>query len=93
MRLSREKTVHLSHIISDYLEREPQVKVTSQKNDLRLFILDIFTKEMKKDAMIDTEVREKIRKMKSEIPEGSPDWEVLYFKLYQETLDKIRKAR
>lgn len=93
MRLSREKTVHLSHIISDYLEREPQVKVSAQKNDLRLFILDIITKEMKKDAMIDTEVREKIRKMKTEVPEGSPEWEVLYFKLYQETVDQIRKVR
>lgn len=93
MRLSREKIVHLSHIMTDFLEKEPRTKLLAPKNEIRLMIVELITKEMKKDATADLEAREKIRTMKDDIPEGSPEWDVLYYKMYQEALDRARRAR
>jgi hypothetical protein len=93
LRLSREKIVHLSHIMADFLENEPKTKLIAPKNEIRLMIVELITKEMKKDAAADLEAREKIRTMKDDIPEGSPEWDVLYYKLYQEALDHARKVR
>lgn len=79
--------------MADFLEKDPKTKLLAPKNEIRLMIVEHITREMKKDAAADLEAREKIRTMKEDIPEGSPEWDVLYYKLYQEALDRSRRAR
>jgi len=88
MRLSREKIVHLSHVMADYLDNNKNIKLNAPRNDIRLLMVNIITKELKKDEAIDREVRKKISSMKSEVPEGSAEWDALYYKYYQEAEER-----
>ena len=93
MRLSREKLVHLSHIIVDGLEGVPGVKFVKDKNDVRLHILRELQESMKLEDEIEQTVRRKILTQKREIPEGSREWDVLYRKYYEEEINKHRRIR
>lgn len=93
MKLSREKLIHLSHLIVAGLEGTPGVKLQQERNDVRLVILDVLHDAMKLEDEIDATVRRKIMTQKREIPEGSREWDVLYRKYYEEETDKYRKVR
>jgi hypothetical protein len=92
MRLSREKIVHLSHLITEFIEKDDKVKFVKNKNDVRLLIQDTISREMKRDEIIDMDIRKQMNSMKANIPEGSPDWDALYHKMYQDALDRPRKG-
>ena len=91
MRLSREKMVHLSHVVVQAIERREKIKLLKDSNDVRLGIFNAIQRFMKLDSKIETEARKKISSSKKEIPEGSRDWEVQFRKYYEEEWDKIRK--
>ena len=93
MRLSREKLVHLSHVIVDGLDGVPGVKYMLEKNDVRLHILGVLQDSMRLEEEIEQSVRKKIMSQKKEIPEGSREWDVLYRKYYEEELTKHRRVR
>jgi len=93
MRLSREKLVHLSHLIIAGLESNPAVTLFKDRNDVRLVILDVLHDAMKLEDDIDAMVRKKITTQKKEIPEGSREWDVLYRKYYEEEAAKHRRIR
>ena len=93
MRLSREKLIHLSHVITKGLETSPGVKLLKDRNDVRLFVLDILNDAMKLEDDIDMAVRQKIETQKKEIIEGSREWDVLYRKYYEEEVAKHRRIR
>ena len=91
MRLTREKIVHLSHVLTDFFENNSTIDLKSDRNEVRLFIVKVLTEEIKRDEDIDREVRRKILSMKSQVPEGSPEWDALYYKMYEEALGAGRK--
>ena len=93
MKLSREKQVHLSHVIVDALAADPELTLKQASNDVRLVIFDSLKAEMKRQDEIDASVRHKITSQKREIVEGSREWDILYRKYYEEELDKYRKVR
>ena len=93
MKLSREKLIHLSHILVNGIETAPGVKLVHDRNDVRLAILDILHDAMRLEDEIDAIVRRKIQSQKKEIPEGSRDWDVLYRKYYEEESAKHRRVR
>ena len=93
MKLSREKMVHLSHLLVTGLEKTAGVKLLKDRNDVRLLILDVLHDAMKLEDEIDATVRHKILSQKKEIPEGSRDWDVLYRKYYEEESSKHRRVR
>ena len=92
MRLTREKVVHLSHVVTEFLESNPQITLKADRNDVRLLIVELILKELKRDEAIDKDVRKKISSMKSNIPEGSPEWDALYYKMYEEAMDRSRRS-
>ncbi len=92
MRLTREKVVHISHVLADFIESEPQVTLENDRNEIRLAIVKIITDELKRDEMIDREVRKKISSMKADMPEGSPEWDAQYYKMYEETMARSRRT-
>ena len=89
MRLSREKTVRLSHRVIDYLVEDSNVDFVEDRDTIRLEVVNIITSLLKVEEQVDTEARAKIASQKKEIMEGSEEWDVLYRKYYAEGLRRL----
>jgi hypothetical protein len=89
MRLSREKTVRLSHAISDLLVSSDDVDFIEDRETIRQEVVRILQDLLRDEEKVDTEVRRKITSQKKEIPEGSSEWDVLYRKYYAEEMRRI----
>ena len=92
MRLSREKTVRVSHKIIDVLVSLDDVDFIEDRDTIRLEVVNILTALLKVEEQVDTEVRTKITSQKREILEGSEEWDVLYRKYYAEGLKRMGVA-
>jgi uncharacterized protein len=92
MRLSREKTVRLSHRVIDFLVANPHVDFVEDRDTIRTEIVNIITSLLKLEEQVDTEVRAKITSQKKEILEGSEEWDILYRKYYAEGLKRLGVA-
>ena len=89
MRLSREKTIRLSHLITDLLVASDDVEFIEDRDTIRQKTVQILQELLKEEEAVDTEVRKKITSQKKEIPEGSEEWEVLYRKYYAEEMRRM----
>jgi uncharacterized protein len=92
MRLSREKTVRVSHKIIDVLVSLDDVDFVEDRDTIRLEVVNILTALLKLEEQVDTEVRTKITSQKREILEGSEEWDVMYRKYYAEGLKRMGVA-
>src|ERR1700728_248159 len=92
MRLSREKTVRLSHKIIDFLASSSEVDFAEDRDTIRTEIVSILNTLLKVEEQVDTEVRAKIASQKKEILEGSEEWDILYRKYYAEGLKRLGVA-
>ena len=92
MKLSREKMVHLSHVVVGALA-DADVKFRHVSNDVRLMIFDVLKDVMKIEEQIDVAVRRKISSQKRDIIEGSREWDLLFHKYYEDEGTKYRKVR
>lgn len=92
MRLSREKTVRLSHRVIDSLVSNAKVDFVEDRDTIRQEIVNIITSLLKVEEQVDTDVRAKIASQKKEILEGSEEWDILYRKYYQEGLKRLGVA-
>jgi hypothetical protein len=89
MRLSREKTVRLSHVITDVLVALEDVEFVEDRATIRQNVVDILLSLLKEEEQIDAQVRQKIGSQKKEILEGSEEWDVLYRKYYGEEMRRM----
>jgi hypothetical protein len=89
MRLSREKTVRLSHFITDVLVAGEDVEFIEDRATIRQNVVDILLGLLKEEEQMDAQVRQKIASQKKEILEGSEEWEVLYRKYYSEEMRRM----
>jgi uncharacterized protein len=89
MRLSREKTVRLSHRVVDFLVSSSDVDFIEDRDTIRQEIVTILTSLLKVEEQIDSEARAKIGSQKKEILEGSEEWDILYRKYYSEGLKRL----
>ena len=89
MRLSREKTVRLSHAITDVLVASDDVEFIEDRSTIRQSIVEIILSLLKDEEQVDTQVRQKIASQKKEILEGSEEWELLYRKYYSEEMRRM----
>jgi hypothetical protein len=92
MRLSREKTVRISHLVVDALVASKDVDFVEDRDTIRQEIVNIITSLLKQEELIDTEVRAKISSQKKEILEGSEEWDILYRKYYAEAMKRLGVA-
>ncbi|HEY7680892.1 MAG TPA: DUF507 family protein [Terriglobia bacterium] len=92
MRLTREKVVRLSHQIIEELVKSEEVEFIEDRDTIRQEIVQIIQALLKDEEQVDAEVRKRITSQKREIPEGSPEWDVLYRKYYGEQLKRIGVA-
>ena len=92
MKLSREKVVHLSHLILNYMNHDEEIEFFAEPSEIRQEIFKMISDEMKADEAIDALVRRKIETQKRAIVEGSDEWEVLYRKYYEEESSRHRRV-
>jgi hypothetical protein len=89
MRLSREKIVRLSHVITDVLVASDDVEFIEDRTTIRQNVVDILQELLKDEEQIENTVRAKITSQKKEIAEGSEEWDVLYRKYYAEEMRRL----
>jgi hypothetical protein len=89
MKLSREKIVKISHIVTDVLVASQDVQFIEDRATIRQDITDIIGSLLKEEEQVDTQVRQKIASQKKEIIEGSEEWDVLYRRYYAEELRRM----
>jgi hypothetical protein len=92
MKLSREKVVHLSHVVLNALNQDEEVEFFADPQEIRQQIFQIISEEMKSDEAIDAAVRRKLESQKRTIVEGSDEWDVLYRKYFEEEMARHRKV-
>jgi len=91
MKFSEGRRSHLAHIVVDTLAKEGLWKVEDGRerwvlNDIK----EALDHEAEADVRIDGLVRKKIASLSRNVPLGSPEWDVLYRKYYEE---ESRKGR
>jgi hypothetical protein len=89
MRLTREKTVRLSHVITDVLVSADDVVFVEDRDTIRQEIVQIISALLKEEEQLETHVREKISSQKREILEGTEEWDVLYRRYYAEEMRRL----
>jgi hypothetical protein len=89
MRLTREKSNRLSHLITDLLVASDDVEFVEDRDTIRQKVLQIIQDLLKEEEAMDAEVRKKISSQKKEILEGSEEWDVLYRKYYAEEMRRM----
>jgi uncharacterized protein len=89
MRLTREKSIRLSHVITDVLVACDDVEFIDDRDTIRQKTLQILQDLLKEEEAVDAEVRKKISSQKKEILEGSEEWDVLYRKYYADELRRM----
>jgi hypothetical protein len=90
VKLSREKVLHMSHLILGYLDKDDGVEYFDDPQEIRQTIVKIIMDEMRNDEAIDALVRKKLETQKRVI-EGSEEWDVLYRKYFEEEVSRHRK--
>jgi hypothetical protein len=89
VRLSREKINLLSHHVAERLASIDALDFIEDRNTIRLAVVDILTKWLKKEELVDAAARRKVDSQQRKIPEGSAEWEILYRKYYEEELRSL----
>jgi uncharacterized protein len=89
MKLSREKILKLSHIVTDVLVASQDVEFVEDRATIRQDVVEIVSSLVKEEEAVDTQVRQKIASQKKEIIEGSEEWDVLYRRYYAEELRRM----
>ena len=89
MRLTREKTVRISHQLIDLLVQSNDVEFIEDRDTIRQHMVQTMTNVLKEEEKVEVEVRKRITSQKKEILEGSEEWDVLFRKYYSEELRRM----
>ena len=89
MRLSREKTVRLSHRIIELFVSLDDVEFVEDRDTIRLEIVTILQELLKQEEQVDADARAKFASQKREILECSEEWYILNRRYYSEGLKRM----
>ena len=90
MKISRDKINHISNlIIKDFAKRD-ELDYKVDLNELRLDITRTMTEILQLDDKADTEARRIMSTYKNAPREGSPEWDIMYQKHFDEYMNKQR---
>jgi len=82
--LSDEKISHMSHLLLRKLKERGIIKLLAEESRIRKQIKRSIVEEVKLGEEIDEAVKGKLWSYSKKIVEGSPEWEVLYKRFFQE---------
>ncbi len=91
MRLSDDKITHLTHVILKGLLEKDLIDPLAEEGKIRREIRRSIVQEINIFEELDSKVRNKLQSYSKKIPEGSPEWEVLYQKFFHE--EAARKGK
>jgi len=83
MIISEDRQSHLAHMIADALYDDDLVDYSDDDLAVRLAKKAI-AEFVKEDEDIDQKAREKVLSLKRGVVEGSPEWDIMYKKYYEE---------
>ena len=87
--MTREKTIRLSHVITDLLVASEDVEFIEDRDTIRQKTVQILQDLLKEEEAVDAEIRKKISSQKKEVLEGSEEWDLLYRKYYAEEMRRM----
>lgn len=87
MKLSEDRISHIAHLICDGIWKDDLVDYTNDERALKEIKRTILEYIKLGDAADET-ARQKIRSLSKDVPEGSPEWEILYKKYLEEETSK-----
>lgn len=90
--LSEDKVSHLSHVILQAVKKSPLVAVKADDGRLLKDIKRVLASELLQEGEIDRKVKAKLASYSRGIVEGSPEWDVLYRKTFEEESRKHSKV-
>jgi hypothetical protein len=91
MMLSNDKITHMTHVVLKGLMDKGLITLKEDDSLLRREIKRTIINELKIGEDIDEAVRRKLQSFSKKLVEGSPEWEVLYKKYYEE--DEVKRGR
>ena len=89
MRVSRDKSNKVAHVVTDALAEMDELDFVEDRNTLRLEVRKILEDLLNHEEKIDQAARHKIENQKRTILEGSQEWDILYRKYYNEEVKKL----
>lgn len=90
MRLSEDRISYIAHLLCEGAVKQDLLQ-TNEMGRLLTVTKDIITSYCKLDDTVDDLVRKKIASHSRIIMEGSPEWDVMYKKYFQEEMHKLWK--
>ncbi|GIL17667.1 MAG: hypothetical protein BroJett040_14180 [Oligoflexia bacterium] len=91
MILSEDRQTHWAHLIVDSIWNDDLVDYTDEDQAIRLAKKAV-VEFVKEDIEIDQKAREKVASLKRNVVEGSPEWDILYKKYYEEERNRRGKG-
>lgn len=91
MILSEERQIHWAHLLTDKIWEDDMVDYSDEDVALRLAKKAV-VEFVKEDQDIDKAAREKVATLKRQVMEGTPEWDVLYKKYYEEERNRRGKG-
>ena len=92
MLLSDEKMSHLSHLILDHLKNPAMSRLKTEEVVVLREIKRVLAAEVLVEEEVEVAVRRRLASYSRPLAEGSPEWETLYRKTFQEEMRKRKKA-
>jgi hypothetical protein len=91
MIISEERQVRLAHVIIDSIWDDDMVEYSDEELAIRAAKKAVI-EFVKEDTEIDQRAREKVATLKRNVPEGSPEWDIMYKKYYEEERNRRGKG-
>lgn len=94
-KLAEERNIHLepeerlnqvANKIKKYIETDPEVEIYEHPNYIRRVVVERLKAILREEREIDREVRQRIRSYSKKILEGTPEWKILYNRIYEDAL-------
>ncbi|SHK23283.1 DUF507 family protein [Thermocrinis minervae] len=82
----RERMNQIASLIKDMIMEDQTVEIYDEPHVIRNRIRKILMEAVKEEEEIDKEVRERIRSYSRRIVEGTPEWNHLYRRIYEDAL-------
>lgn len=91
MRLSEDRISHISHLVLDGIIKNKLAEPVQAEEKMLREIKRTMTFELKFDDEADEAARRTIQSLSRRVPEGSPEWDVLYRKYRDEEIRRRKK--
>jgi hypothetical protein len=91
MMLSDDKITHLSHMFLKGLKEKKLIEMLEEEGKIRAEIKRTIISELMVGEEIDAAVRKKLQSFTKKIVEGSPEWDVMYKKIFKE--EEVKRGR